>query len=423
MNQVRKPGRRLLLGVAGLAGALLLALLLLAAAALDREPLLAEQEHFSVGDVAHALALARQHDPRRAVPGRPQELAMTERDLQLLVHQAARRLHGLRVGLDLQPGQALLQASWPWQLGPANGWVNLQARLEQRPAGLPALASWQMGRLHLPRSWGVPLLRAIWQRQAALPPLELLPELVQQVQFEETQLQLRYTWQADTTRRLLTALTPPEERERLHAYAERLAELSSRQAGHSVPLPALLGPMFALAQERSLQHDAAAENRAAVLSLALYVTGRPLQKLVPEAQTWPRPRALSVQLAGREDFSQHFLISALLAMEGTSPLTEAIGLTKEVQDAQGGSGFSFTDLAANRAGQRFGELALQQPALLQQRLARGLGESALMPRVDDLPEFLQQPEFEAFYGHVGSPPYQRVLLDIERRLGALPLYR
>lgn len=423
MEANRKPARRLLLAAAAGLGAGLLVLALLLATAVDRQPLLAEQQHFSVEDVAHALALAREHDPRRARPGQPQQLAMTERDLQLLAHQAARRLQGLRVALDLQPGQAQLQASWPWQLGPANGWLNLQAELQQSSTGLPALASWKLGQLPLPRAWALPLLRFAWKRQAALPPLELLPELVQQVQFEETQMLLRYVWQADTTQRLLAALTPPEERERLHAYAQRLAELSRQAPGHGVALPALLLPMFELARERSLQHDAAAENRAAVLVLALHATGRPLYKLVPEARTWPQPRRLNVQLAGRDDFAQHFLVSALLAMEGSNPLTEAIGLTKEVQDAQGGSGFSFTDLAANRAGQRFGELALQQPALLQQRLARGVQESALMPRVDDLPEFLQQPEFEAFYGHVGSPPYQRVLLDIERRLGALPLYR
>lgn len=408
---------------AGTALALLAATTGLLALALDREPLVAERASFTVAEVAHAIALARQHDPRRAPVGKPMQINLTERDLDLLAHQAARRLSGLRVGLDLQPGQALLQASLPWQWGPASGWLNLQAKLVQT-AHLPALAHWQLGGLPLPSAWALPLLKAALQRQGGVPDPALVATVVRQVRFEDTQLQVAYTWQADTTQRLLASLTPPDEQERLRAYNQRLAELTRSHTGPTLALPALLEPMFALAQQRSLQNDAAQENRAAVLTLTLYVTGRSLGSLVPAARQWPQPLRLPVLLAGREDFPQHFLISALLAMEGTSPLTQAIGLAKEVQDTQGGgSGFSFTDMAANRAGQRFGEVALNQPAQLQLRLAKSVSERALLPRVDDLPEFLGKAEFEAFYGHVGSPPYQRVLADIEQRVDALPLYR
>lgn len=401
---------------------LLAAVAVLLTLVLDREPLVAERASFSVADIAHAIALARQHDPRRAPVGRPMQISLNERDLDLLAHQAARRLQGLRVGLDLLPGQARLQASLPWQWGPASGWLNLQARLVQTPQ-LPALTHWQLGGMPLPSAWAWPLLKAALQRQGGVPEPALLAEVVQQVRFADTRMDIAYTWQSDTTQRLLAALTPPEEQERLRAYTQQLVELTRRGQGHTVALPALLGPLFELAQQRSLQHDAAQENRAVVLTLAAYVTGRNLASVVPAARQWPQPRRLQVLLAGREDFPQHFLVSALLAMEGTSPLTRAIGLAKEVQDTQGGSGFSFTDMAANRAGQRFGELALNQPAQLQQRLAQGVSERALLPRVDDLPEFLGKAEFEAFYGHVGSPPYRRVLAEIEQRLDALPLYR
>jgi hypothetical protein len=350
------------------------------------------------------------------------QISLNEADLALLAHQGARRLNGLRVALDLQAGQAQVQGSLPWKLGPLKGWLNLQAQFEQT-AALPALRSWQLGGLPLPRAWARPLLEAALQRLGALPSLDLVPELVQEVRFDDTQLHVRYVWQADTRRRLLAALTPLDEQARLRVYTELLAELTRRGPGASVSLTTLMGPIFELARQRSLEHDAAQENRAAVLTLALYVTGRNLSSVVPAAREWPQPRRLEVLLAGREDFPQHFLVSAFLAMEGSSPLTQAIGLAKEVQDANGGSGFSFTDVAANRAGQRFGELALHQPAQLQLRLARGLSEAMLLPPVNDLPEFLRQPEFEAFYGQVGSPPYQRVLADIERRLNALPLYR
>jgi hypothetical protein len=408
-----------------LAGGLLVAcasLAAVAALALDRAPAVPERNDIRVADVAHALALARQHDPRQSRPGQLTQISLTERDIDLLLNHAAHRLLGVRVAIQMQPGQARLQASLPWGWGPLKGWLNLQARLQQTQ-GLPALLSWQLGGLPLPRALAQPALQAAATHLGAQPQLALVPEVVQQVQFEATQMSLSYVWQPDTSDRVLAALTPPAEQERLRAYAERLAELTRLGADSPRPLPALLTPMFELARQRSLTNDPAQENRAAVLTLALYVNGRSLASVVPAARHWPQPRPLQVQLAGRDDFPQHYLISAFLAMEGTSPLTQAIGLAKEVADAKGGSGFSFTDMAANRAGMRFGQLALNQPAILQQRLAQGVSEAGLLPSVQDLPEFLKQVEFEAFYGHVGSPPYQRVLADIEQRLNALPLYR
>jgi len=393
-----------------------------AALALDSQPAVPERNDIGVADVAHALELARQHDPRRSTPGKLTQISLTERDLHLLLNHAAHRLLGMRVAVDLQAEQALLQTSLPWAWGPVKGWVNVQARLRQTP-GMPALQAWQLGGLPLPRALARPVLQAAAARLSNVPDLALVAEVVQNVQFADAQMNVAYVWQSDTSNRVLSALTPPDEQERLRAYTERLAELTQRGPGWTVALPALLGPMFELARQRSLHHDAAQENRAAVLTLALYVTGRNLGSVVPAARAWPKPRPLQVQLAGRVDFPQHFLISAFLAMEGTSPLTHAIGLAKEVADANGGSGFSFTDLAANRAGLRFGQLALNQPAMLQQRLAQGLTEAALLPPVSDLPEFLKQSEFEAVYGQVGSPPYQRVLADIEQRLNTLTMYR
>jgi hypothetical protein len=89
-----------------------------------------------------------------------------------------------------------------------------------------------------------------------------------------------------------------------------------------------------------------------------------------------------VTLNGRTDSPQHFTISAALAAHAGSPLSDAIGLYKEVDDSRRGSGFSFNDLAADRAGTRFGDLATRSPASarqLQQRVAFGIREPDFMP--------------------------------------------
>jgi hypothetical protein len=128
-------------------------------------------------------------------------------------------------------------------------------------------------------------------------------------------------------------------------------------------------------------------------------------------------------LAGREDFPLHFLISAALAAEGTGPLSKAIGIYKEVADARQGSGFSFNDMAANRAGTRFGERAVAEAPQLQALLAGGVQEADFMPEVSDLPEFMNEADFARRFGGVGQPAYSKMMAEIESRVAALPVMR
>jgi hypothetical protein len=102
-----------------------------------------------------------------------------------------------------------------------------------------------------------------------------------------------------------------------------------------------------------------------------------------------------------------------------------VGLYKEVADSRGGSGFSFNDLAADRAGRRLGESA-EHPAkalVLQRRVSASAEERLLMPEVADLPESLSERDFIARFGGVNGPGYNRLVAEIDTRIAALPLYR
>jgi hypothetical protein len=98
---------------------------------------------------------------------------------------------------------------------------------------------------------------------------------------------------------------------------------------------------------------------------------------------------------------------------------------KEIADSRGGSGFSFNDIAADRAGTRFGELAanIATAKKLQQRLVAGVTEKDLMPATADLPEFMQEAEFKRRFGGVDAPEYKKMMANIERRIAALSLYK
>ena len=87
------------------------------------------------------------------------------------------------------------------------------------------------------------------------------------------------------------------------------------------------------------------------------------------------------------------------------------------------SGTGFNDLAADRAGTRFGELAVRDAARLQARMAAGVVDADLLPPVSDLPEHLSEGEFVARYGGVGGVGYSRMLAEIEARIDALPMFR
>jgi hypothetical protein len=397
-------------------------------AALQPEPALSLREELSLDDVARAVQVMRQHDPRRSVPGRQRVVSLQERELEVLLGHGAHRWLRAAARVELSVGQARVQFSAHLPAHPVTRffgrWLNLDLQLRET-GGLPALAQLHVGRVPVPAAWAEHAALLLAERSGHAEELRLATEVVQQVRFQPQQMVVRYTWRDDSTRRVLQALLPQAEQQRLRAYSDLLVTLTlqDRQAWE-LPLTRLLVPAFELARQRTAAGgDAAAENRAALMVLTLYVNGRHVGSVSPAARQWPRPRPMRVLLGGRVDFPQHFLVSAALVLEGSGTLSQAIGLYKEMLDSRGGSGFSFTDMAVNLAGTRFGEALQRDPARLQQRLAAGVQDSDLIPLFADLPEMMPEPQFLSRFGGVGAPAYNALQAEIERRVAALPLLR
>ncbi len=101
-------------------------------------------------------------------------------------------------------------------------------------------------------------------------------------------------------------------------------------------------------------------------------------------------------------------------------LSDEAGLFKEELDAgEGGSGFSFSDLLADRAGTLFALAATrdeQSARRMQDRLAAGFEIDEIFPPAADLPEGIPDPQLQAEYGGVGGERYKEVIREIERRL-------
>jgi hypothetical protein len=146
-----------------------------------------------------------------------------------------------------------------------------------------------------------------------------------------------------------------------------------------------------------------------------------LAQLVPESRGWPQPASRAVTLDRRSDLAKHFVVSAALAAHAGQPLADAIGVYKEVEDSRSRSGFSFRDIAADRAGSRFGELAAGSEASakrLQAVTSEGSQESTFMPYTADLPESMPEAELARRFGGVGGREYERMMREIDRRVAA-----
>ena len=413
-------------GLLGLLLALLLTLALALAAVLglglEATPRTVPAPAATVDDIDRALRLLKRHDPRGKLPGILRTATLTQRDLVLLGSLGLQRFGEPRLQLALQSGTARLQLSLRPPTPALTGWFNLDAQW-QDSSGLPTLQRLALGQLQVPA----------WLASAALPGLvalldlrsqsALTQQLVSHVGFGPQRLRLDYALPDNPQQALAGGLIAPDEQARLKIYTGRLSSLSADLAATGpVSLSRLLPPMFSLASQRSTDKASAArENRAALTALAILVNDQALPGLVTDIPHPTSARALSVTLLGRHDTPQHFLVSAVLSAQGGGALSNVIGLYKEVSDSRGGSGFSFNDLAADRAGTRLGLLAMGDPVAFQTRLEAGVQEADLMPQVADLPESMSAQEFRQRFGGVGAPAYRQMMDNIEARLDGLSL--
>jgi hypothetical protein len=127
-------------------------------------------------------------------------------------------------------------------------------------------------------------------------------------------------------------------------------------------------------------------------------------------------------MRGRADWAKHFFVSAHLVALTGSETARSAGLLKEMVDAHGGSGFSFADMAANRAGIVFAHALLSNQLTLND-IAQRFSVEAFLPPIDDLREQLGAKEFYKDYGGLTDERLAAELSRIEARVTALPIYQ
>ena len=312
---------------------------------------------------------------------------------------------------------------------------------------------------------------------------------IKRIDFNKNHILLVYQWRPDVVNRLKdrgkSLLLSDDDAERLLIYTEQLAMISHNVDGSSASLTQFFRPLFRFALDRTnAGSDPVAENRALISALTIYSMGRTPERIVghrklkkverprpvmnvtlreegsqdkaaemkSEKAKRPRrvfnlklldqgenskpagsktdkqndvPRRIKLTLLERGDLALHFLVSAAITVSTGGGLADLLGLFKEMSDSRGGSGFSFADLAADRAGVKLAEECMRSAfhaQALQRHMSKVLKEIDFMPKVDHLPEGIMELEFKRKYRNLDSATYRMVDNEIKRRIAVCSAY-
>lgn len=414
-------------------GALLAVLLIgLSLAPFGSEPALPASAP-STSDTRRSLAhLVAGMDPRKVPDGETRTLAVTAAQLDQLVAWAAEAGLRARSRVELHDGGVEVRASLP--LPRARRWLELWASADLAMHEHQVVvhdARARVGWLYLPGwllRWPVGWVQARLTRDADV---QAVLSAVHGLSLQQSGVAVTYShlttggglaarlaWGDDETARIRESVTVQLE--------QLLATLTSRPS-EDERMTVALQASFALAQARSRERSPVQENRAAIMALGIVLGSEKILRIFGERPASERVATIvrmrdATTLRGRGDWTRHFAISGAVTVLSSVAPSNAVGLLKEELDADGGSGFSFADLLADRAGTALAEHATHDEASarsMQQKLAAMASVDGYFPRADGLPEGIQDADFQRDYGGVGGPRYNALVADIERRVDAL----
>lgn len=403
---------RWLLGVIVLPILLLVGLFFLVT---DANPSLNRTARVSLADLDRGKAIVDSLGLRHMREGEKRQLVVSEQDMDLAVGYLAARFGKGSASASIAMDQLIVRASLP--LYRIHRYLNMELALAQG-GDILVPAELRLGALPIPTALAGPLVTKALALSPYSERLTAARDMLDSAQLTGQALALRFTWRgASVDRAMAGGLGEGSDNGVIDIYRAHLRQ--TRNPDFAV----MVGEAFKLAKQRSLDHDPVAENRAALTALAETALG---SRLLSRRGVVDPNRHTGLHLAGREDFSQHFSLSAFIAATGGEGLSDLAGLYKELKDSQGGSGFSFTDIAADRAGSRFGDFSTRSAASarkIQDRIAGVRDASSFFPKADDLPEFMSQAEFQRRFGGVGQPAYRHMVDEIEARVAGLAIYR
>lgn len=223
--------------------------------------------------------------------------------------------------------------------------------------------------------------------------------------------------------------------ETISFYYQSLSEFALQQ-DKNASIALYIRHLFDLANARtsiSNEYLAVKENQAAITALVIYFGADRFELFVGDVIVREKEQLVvrnrlrrHTTLQNRPDLQKHFIYSMALQLFSSHGASDAIGEFKEFLDTnKGGSGFSFADLQADRAGTRLAMIVTKSEAQAKraQTILALVTDDQLLPSIEGLQEGLNEDSFEKKFKDVKSKDYQQTLTEIDNRLKSLPVYQ
>jgi len=407
----------------------------LALAVMDSAPVVQSRSSADADSAARATAVLGEFKALADGTGGRRELEMSQSDLDSVAVFATRALPFMRGSAQVTAEAVRLAWSADLSRLPGGGWINLQVAVPPSERGLD-LASVRLGSLPLPADLVLPAIGFVLDTALGDEIGKAVIESIDGVAIRGDRVTVGVAISAADTKALaerardrvreVARVSSPET---VRAYWRALDEgVESGRLGSGGSVIPYLRLALDHVGTRAAGSDARGEMQAALLALAIYCGHSRFEALIGEVI--PPERAgrstgcMRTTLGGRGDLRQHFVVSAGLEAASDSSVAFAVGEFKELLDSnRGGSGFSFDDLAADRAGIRFARVLLEAgPAEWPDLIAALTAEQAILPQFADLPSGLSDAEFRRRYGDVDSAAYREMVAEIDGRIDRLAFF-
>ncbi len=377
-------------------------------------------------DIARATKILKGTFSRKHRTGSVNKVSLTARDLTVASNYLLQTYASGTASAELQHDEMNWVASIKLPGNPMGRFLNVSFLLNTADRN-PIIKKLSVGRIAIPEEFAGLILESIINATPLTNFRSLVGEHIKSISINDRTLNITYRWDRNMMKNINTLFATGISEELLLIYHNQLVDVTHRSnIRTSLSLSQLMAPMFNLARQRSNNHNPIKENAALTIVLSSYVNGRNISRLFSETPRLARPKKYRIRLNKRIDTAQHFMTSAAIAVSSNSTVANVVGLYKEISDSKIGSGFSFADLAADRAGIRFGEAIVRSigdALTVQNIMEHNLKDGTYMLDISDLPEAMNEAAFKKQFGVVDSPAYKRMMLKIEERISGLELYR
>lgn len=415
-----------------------LALATLVYMSVQEQPLVQQQNAINPQTAQKAKSLSKKLLRAAKTGNQGTALVIEKEELQGLADLARRAFSGVRaqVGLDSLGAHAAISLPLPKKY--YQGYVNASVVLLPSNQGL-VLGDVNIGYLSLNGAWVLSIAEWTANRLLAGDTGTQLIDAVKRVSTSNEQLEVAFKLPQDFDPKASQSDSFAMLRDKLFGigYRDLIGEYyqvvqAYKPSAKQVSLTEYLNVAFSHARERTQNYDVEViqENQAAILALATYFGSYRLRMMMGSNELTDghsKRNSAKATLGDRVDLQQHFIYSAAIEVFSSQGISDLIGEVKELLDtSEGGTGFSFADLQADKAGVKFAQLATANDlsALkVQKLLANTNSEQDIFPAVTNLPEGIKINDFDLSYQNVESSQYQLILDEISSRLAQVPLYQ